>query len=272
MTDRYAVLGQPIEHSRSPLIHSRFAAQTEASMTYVALEVAPDALAETLSRLHQEHWQGLNLTLPHKAAAMALCVSHSAAAEQAGASNTLLRSAAGWHAENTDGVGLVVDLRVNLGIELRGRRIAVIGAGGAARGILAPLLAEAPAELAICNRNPWKPEEIAAALKPLGNIVPRTNLSLKGDRFDLIINATSAGHHGEVPRLPPALFAPGALAYDLNYGAAATPFLDWAGAQGASRCQDGIGMLVEQAAESFRFWRGNRPDTAAVLAELRGQD
>ena len=270
MKDRYGVLGQPIAHSKSPLIHARFATQTGMAMSYEALEVAPADLAVVLPRLHAEGWQGFNLTLPHKTLAVSICGSHSEAAERAGAVNTLIRTETGWHGDNTDGCGLVRDLRTNLGLVLAGRRVLVLGAGGAARGILAPLLAESPSELVISNRNPWKPEEIAMNLKSLGNIVPRTHLSLKGDRFDVVINATSAGHRGDVPRLPPALFADGAMAYDLNYGAAAKPFLDWAAAQGAARLSDGLGMLVEQAAEAFQRWRGVRPDTAAVLAELRG--
>jgi shikimate dehydrogenase len=197
-----------------------------------------------------------------------LCESRSERAERAGAVNTLIRREHGWHGCNTDGVGLVNDLR-NLGVPLAGKRILVLGAGGAARGILEPLLAGKPAELVLSSRNPWKPEELAAVFKPHGPIRPCTHLALKGDRFDLILNATSAGHEGEVPRLPPGLFAPDALAYDLNYGAAAKPFLDWAQAQGAARGTDGLGMLVEQAAEAFQLWRGVRPETAPVLAELR---
>lgn len=266
---RYAVLGQPVAHSKSPLIHARFAAQLGEALSYEAIEVAPADLAAFLAARHADGWQGFNLTLPHKTAALALCASHSEAVERAGAVNTLIRTDSGWHGENTDGAGLVRDLRHNLGMTIKDRRVLVLGAGGAARGILAPLLAEQPRELVISNRNPWKPEEIALSLKSLGNIVPRTHLSLKGDRFDLILNATSAGHAGSVPRLPPALFADGARAYDLNYGAAAQPFLDWARAEGAAAVSDGLGMLVEQAAEAFQRWRGQRPDTAAVLAELR---
>jgi len=267
---RYGVLGQPVGHSKSPRIHAAFAAATHQTLRYEAIEVAPDALAERLSAFHAEGWQGFNLTVPHKQAGAALCESRSEAAEQAGAVNTLVRTATGWHGDNTDGAGLVRDLLANLGVVIRGKRVLVLGAGGAARGIVAPLLAEGPAELAVSNRNPWKPEEIAAALKPLGNIVPRTHLSLKGDRYDLILNATSAGHAGAIPRLPPALFAEGGIAYDLNYGQAAVPFLVWAKGEGAARVSDGLGMLVEQAAEAFQRWRGVRPATAAVLASLRG--
>ena len=267
--DHYAVLGQPVAHSRSPRIHSLFAAQSGAALSYEAIEVAPDQLAEKLTALHAAGYAGFNLTLPHKTAAVALCESRSERAERAGAVNTLIRTAAGWRGDNTDGAGLVRDLRHNLGTAIAGRRVLVLGSGGATRGILAPLLAEQPAELVVSGRNPWKPEELALAFKAVGPIRPATHYALKGDRYDLVINATSIGHQGEVPRLPPELFNPGALAYDLNYGKAAEPFLLWAAAQGAANRADGFGMLVEQAAESFLLWRGLRPDTAPVLAELR---
>ncbi len=267
--DRYAVLGQPIAHSRSPKIHSLFAAQSGVQLRYEVIEVAPDDLDEHLAGLHATGYLGLNLTLPHKAAAVPLCESRSERAERAGAVNTLIRREHGWHGCNTDGIGLVRDLSNNLGLSVAGKRVLVLGSGGAARGILEPLLAEKPAELVLSGRNPWKPEELAATFKALGPIRPCTHLALKGDRFDLVLNATSAGHEGGVPRLPPDLFAPGALAYDLNYGKAAQPFLDWAQAQGAARAVDGLGMLVEQAAEAFLLWRGVRPQTGPVLAELR---
>ena len=155
------------------------------------------------------------------------------------------------------------------GVEIGAGAAVLLGAGGAARGILEPLLAEQPQELVVSNRNPWKPEELAATFKALGPIRPATHYALKGDRYDLVLNATSAGHGGEVPRLPPGLFADGALVYDLNYCKAAQPFLDWAKAHGAARVADGLGMLVEQAAEAFLLWRGVRPETAAVLKTLR---
>jgi shikimate dehydrogenase len=268
--DHYAVLGQPVAHSLSPRIHAQFARQVGAEISYQAIEVAAEQLAARLAELHAQAYAGLNLTLPHKAAGAAACTSASPAALRAGAVNTLVRQPQGWHGENTDGPGLVRDLGANLGVALAGKRIVVLGAGGAARGIIEPLLGQAPAELVIAGRNPWKPEELATAFQALGPVRPCTHLALKGDRFDLVLNATSAGHRGEVPRLPPELFAPGALAYDLNYGRAAAPFLGWAQAHGASQCSDGLGMLVEQAAEAFALWRGVRPATAAVLAELRG--
>jgi shikimate dehydrogenase len=267
--DHYAVLGQPVAHSRSPRIHSLFAAQSGAALSYEAIEVAPDQLAEKLTALHAASYAGFNLTLPHKTAAVTLCESRSERAERAGAVNTLIRTAAGWRGDNTDGAGLVRDLRHNLGTAIAGKRVLVLGSGGATRGILAPLLAEQPAELVVSGRNPWKPEELALAFKAVGPIRPATHYALKGDRYDLVINATSVGHQGEAPRLPPELFNPGALAYDLNYGKAAEPFLQWAATQGAAKRADGLGMLVEQAAESFLLWRGLRPDTAPVLADLR---
>jgi shikimate dehydrogenase len=269
--DRYAVVGQPVAHSLSPRIHPLFAQQGGAQISYQALEVAPADLAARLAELHATGYAGLNLTLPHKAAGVALCESTSAAARRAGAVNTLVRTAQGWHGENTDGPGLVQDLIANLHVTLAGRRVLVLGSGGAARGILEPLLQQAPAELVLAGRNPWKPEEIAVAFKEIGIIRPCTHLALKGDSFDVVLNATSAGHRGEVPRLPAGLFAPQALAYDLNYGPAARPFLEWAQSQGAARTSDGLGMLVEQAAEAFRLWRGQRPDGAAVLATLRSE-
>jgi len=268
--DRYAVLGQPVAHSLSPRIHALFAEQTSATIEYLAIETAPDALAGTLSRLHAEAYAGLNLTLPHKIAAVLLCESLSERAQVAGSVNTLVRTHSGWHGDNTDGVGLIRDLRQNLGLNLTGQRILLLGAGGAARGVLLPLLAEDPAELVIAGRTPWKPEALAAEFKSHHAVRPCTFLALKGDCFDLVINATSAGHSGAVPALPPNVFKPNALAYDLSYGKAAAPFLSRAEVLDAARMFDGLGMLVEQAAAAFALWRGVKPETARVLAALRG--
>jgi shikimate dehydrogenase len=267
--NRYAVIGQPIAHSRSPRIHSLFAEQCGIELTYEAVEISPERLTVMLRRLHEEHYLGLNVTLPHKTAVAALCEQVSERAERAGAVNTLLRTATGWRGDNTDGEGLLQDL-ARLGCcDLRGKRVLVIGAGGAARGILAPLLGLQPRELVLSNRTPWKPEELVRSFTALGSIRPCTHLALKGDRFDLIINATSAGHDGRLPRLPEGLFADGACVYDLSYGKAAVPFLDWARRQGAAQAADGLGMLVEQAAVAFELWHGVRPQTAPVLAALR---
>jgi shikimate dehydrogenase len=268
--DRYAVIGQPVAHSRSPRIHSLFAREAGVCLTYEAVEISPDRLGVMLRRLHDESYRGLNVTLPHKTAVAAVCEKVSERAALAGAVNTLLRTPTGWSGDNTDGEGLVRDLE-RLGCAIDDRRVLVLGAGGAARGILGPLLALRPRELVLSNRTPWKPEVVVKAFSALGPIRPSTHIALKGDRFDLIINATSAGHSGQLPRLPEGLFAAAAFAYDLSYGKVAEPFLQWAAGQGASRREDGLGMLVEQAAAAFELWHGKRPQTAPVLVELRGQ-
>jgi shikimate dehydrogenase len=268
--DRYAVIGQPISHSKSPIIHALFAKQTAQDLGYEAIEIAPAALADELRRLHGEGVRGSNVTLPHKQAVATLCESVSERAQLAGAVNTLVRTDTGWTGDNTDGEGFIADL-ARLGIALIGRRVLVLGAGGATRGILGPILSARPAELVVSNRNPWKPEELAELFKPIGVITPRTHLALKGDRYDVIINATSAGHVGGLPMLPGQLLADRGDCYDLSYGDASLPFCQWARAQGATHADDGLGMLVEQAASSFAIWRGMRPQTPPVLAELRRQ-
>lgn len=267
--DRYAVIGHPVMHSLSPRIHAAFAEAAGAQLRYEAIDVVPEALAARLRELHAEGYRGLNVTLPHKTAVAALCESLAERARLAEAANVLIRTDTGWRGDNSDGVGLVADVTRNLGVKLTGKRLLVLGSGGAARGILAPLLQAGPAELVLSNRSPWVPEALAPKFAALGPIRPSTHLALKGDRFDVVFNATSAGHQGTVPHLAAGLFADGALAYDLNYGAAAAPFLDWAREQGAAQVSDGLGMLVEQAAVSFALWRGQHPATTAVLAALR---
>ncbi len=268
MTDRYAVIGQPIAHSLSPRIHSMFAQQVGAKICYEAVEISPDRLAVMLPRLHAEHYLGLNVTLPHKTAVAALCEESSERAEAAGAVNTLIRTPTGWRGDNTDGEGLIRDL-ARLGVAIEGKRVLILGAGGAARGIIPPLLVQRPLELAVSNRTPWKPEELIKIFHARGPIRASTHLALKGDRFDLVINATSAGHKGEMPRMPEGLLATGAAAYDLSYGKVAGPFTEWARNQGATLIADGLGMLAEQAAAAFALWRGVRPETMSVLKTLR---
>jgi shikimate dehydrogenase len=267
--DRFAVLGQPVAHSPSPQIHQAFARELGLALTYEKIEVAPEDFAGTLARLHADGFRGLNVTLPHKLAALAAAVEKSPRAELAGAANTLVRVAAGWRADNTDGEGLVRDLRHH-GLAPTGKRVLLLGAGGAARGALKPLLDERPADLVISSRTPWTVEKLAEEFKAHGPIRPSTHLALKGDSFDLVINATSAGHHGEAPRLPGGLLRDGGACYDMTYGKAFEPFRNWAAAQGARVVADGVGMLVEQAASSFELWLDRRPATAPVLAELRG--
>jgi len=267
--DRFAVLGQPVAHSLSPQIHESFAQQFGLALSYEKLEVAPDQLAATLARLHADGYRGLNVTLPHKLAALAAAAEPTPRAQLAGAANALVRMDAGWRADNTDGEGLVRDLRGNHWLSLAGKRVLLLGAGGAARGVLKPLLDEHPAQLVISSRTPWTVEKLAEQFKPHGPILPSTHLALKGDRFDLIVNATSAGHAGEVPRLPAGLLKDGGACYDMSYGKAFEPFRDWALAQGARVVADGIGMLVEQAASSFEIWHGQRPKAAPVIERLR---
>jgi shikimate dehydrogenase len=266
---RFAVVGQPIAQSRSPQIHEWFAEQTGAALTYEKIEVTPDGLAERLAALHAQEYAGLNVTSPHKLAALAAAESHAPRAENAGAANTLVRTDTGWHADNTDGEGLIRDLRDNLHLKLAGQRVLLLGAGGAARGVLKHLLDEKPADLVISSRTPWNVEKIAAAFKAHGPVRPSTHVALKGETFDVLVNATAAGHQGQAPRLPRGVARAGAACYDLSYGAAFAPFRDWAKAQGAGLVSDGIGMLVEQAAASFALWHGKRPQTAAVIARLR---
>jgi shikimate dehydrogenase len=268
MTDRYAVIGQPVAHSKSPAIHAAFAAACAQTLSYEAIEVPADTLAARLQQLHADGYLGLNVTLPHKAAAATLCETISERAQLAGAVNTLSRSDAGWRGDNTDGEGLMRDL-ARLGFAVEAQRVLLLGAGGAVRGILAPLLLARPASLTVSNRSPWKPEALAEQFKAIGAVAPRTHLALKGDQFDLIINATSAGHGGAMPRMPAGLLADGGACYDLSYGTAHAPFRAWAQSQGATRIADGLGMLVEQAAAAFAIWRGVRPATARVLDALR---
>jgi shikimate dehydrogenase len=267
--DRYAVIGQPIAHSKSPFIHAQYARQTAQELSYDAIEVAPGALVETLKRLHAEGYHGLNVTLPHKFEVAKLCESVTERAQLAAAVNTLIRTETGWRGDNTDGEGLVRDLTQNLHLLIAGKRVLVLGSGGAARGILKPLLDQKPAELTLSGRNPWKPEELAEQFKVFGKIRPATHIALKGDLFDLIINATSVGHSGAQLRLPGQLLAEGGACYDLSYGKAFEPFAGWACAQGAARVSDGLGMLVEQAAAAFEIWRGVKPETRPVMQRVR---
>jgi shikimate dehydrogenase len=272
MTDRYAVVGNPIAHSKSPQIHAVFARLTFQDMAYEAILAPCDGFAETVRAFIAAGGRGLNVTVPFKLEAYALAATCSPRAEAAKAVNTLIFSEKGIHGDNTDGLGLVADLTRNLGVRLAGKRILLLGAGGAARGVLLPLLEQQPAQLYLANRTADKAralrEELAvragACRFEAGGFA-----ELAGRQFDIVINATAASLADEAPPLPGGLYAPASLAYDMVYGRE-TPFLAAARAQGAARCADGLGMLVEQAAESFFLWRGVRPPTAPVLAQLRG--
>lgn len=276
MSDRYAVIGNPVAHSRSPQIHAAFAAQTGQDVDYSRLLAPLDGFRAALASFRSGGGRGLNVTLPFKLEAFDAADEVSVRAKDARAANFLSFEGARVKADNTDGAGLVADLARNLGVQLEAKRILLLGAGGAAQGVLGPLLACGPAILAIANRTVDKALRLAQDLrhKPGANRTVVTGLAygdLNGHHFDVVINATSSSLQGEVPPLPDGLFARDALAYDMMYGKEPTPFLAFAAAQGAGRGADGLGMLVEQAAESFLLWRGVRPHTAPVIALLRGK-
>jgi shikimate dehydrogenase len=273
--DRYAVVGNPVAHSKSPQIHEVFARETGQDMSYERLLAPLGGFVATTRRFVAEGGKGLNVTVPFKLEAYAMASARSVRAEQARACNTLVWRDDAWYAENTDGVGLLRDLTDNLDQPLSQRDVLVLGAGGAARGIMGPLLARAPRSVALLNRTASRAEELAAEFSRQGPVASMSSAQLDGRRFDVVINATSVGVSGDVgggvpASLWPALpFAPGGLAYDLVYSDSATPFLGWAREQGAARTADGLGMLIEQAAESFALWRGVRPRTNTVFAMLR---
>ena len=269
--DHYGVFGNPIGHSKSPLIHRLFAAQTGQDLSYEALLAPLDDFAG-FARAFFAEGRGGNVTVPFKEQAYELADELSERARRAGAVNTLKRLDDGrLLGDNTDGAGLVRDLTVNAGLDLTGQRILLLGAGGAARGVLEPLLAERPQSLTIANRTVAKAEQLAHEFADLGPLAA-AGFDWLSEPVDLIINATSASLAGELPPLEPGLIQPGhTVCYDMMYAREATAFNRWAAGLGAARCLDGLGMLVEQAAEAFYLWRGVRPDSAPVLAELRRQ-
>jgi shikimate dehydrogenase len=268
--DIYAVLGNPIAHSKSPRIHALFARQTGQDMVYSAILVERNGLADALDAFQAGGGKGLNITLPFKKEAWELMDERSARAEQARAVNTVsFREDGRRLGDNTDGIGLVRDLRNNLGIVLRGKRLLVLGAGGAVRGVLGPLIEEEPFQITIANRTPWRAVDLAGEYGKIGPVTGCGYDALTDQRFDILVNGTSASLSGEVPPLPDGLIAPGGHCYDMMYDEHLTPFLRWSAARGASMAADGLGMLVEQAAESFFLWRGVRPDTAPVIRALR---
>lgn len=266
--ERYGLVGHPVEHSRSPLIHTVFARQTKQNLTYELIDAAPAAFETAVRGFGAAGGKGLNVTVPHKEAAFALCHQKSAAATAAGAVNTITIRDGRLIGDNTDGVGFIRDLTVNQGQAIAGKRVVVLGAGGAARGIIGPLLEQAPAELTIANRTKERADQVVAqfAGKPL---VARTFAELaEQPPYDLLVNATSAGLKGEAPPFPASLVGAQSFCYDLVYGSTDTPFVVWAKSHGAARAAQGWGMLVEQAAESFAIWRGVRPDTKQLLKQI----
>jgi shikimate dehydrogenase len=276
--DRYAVLGNPVAHSRSPFIHAAFARQTGQHLDYGRVLCPLDGFAAALREFaggqdgHGGPARGCNVTVPFKFQALRLAARHSERAALAGAANTLRFDAAGWFADNTDGVGLVRDIELNAGLPLAGRRVLLVGAGGAGAGVLGPLLAARPAEVVVANRTLENAQALVsrhdAAARANGVRLAACGLDSPGAAFDVVLNASASSLQGQGSPVPAAVLAPGALAVDLMYGAAAEPFLAWARAAGAG-ARDGLGMLVEQAAESYLVWRGVRPLTAPVLQALR---
>ena len=272
MTDRYAVIGNPIVQSKSPLIHSAFAQVTGQDIDYGKLLGPVGEFAATVDAFRASGGRGMNVTAPFKMDAFAYATDLAPSAQMAGAVNAMKFEGDKVYAENFDGVGLVRDLVHNLACPLKGRRVLILGAGGATRGALLPLLAELPAELVIVNRTVAKAQELAAlAQQHQTGQVPVQGLGyadLQGQKFDVVLNASSSSLTAELPPLHPGVFAPGCLAYDLTYGKGLTPFLKLAQQAGVTRLADGVGMLAEQAAEAFVWWRGIRPDTAAVIQKL----
>lgn len=267
--DRYAVFGHPIRHSQSPRIHALFAEQTGERLTYTAEDVPPDAFDRSVRDFFRQGGRGLNCTVPLKELAFRLADTLSERARRGKAVNTLaLQTGGAIHGDNTDGVGLVRDLTRNLGITLTGQRILILGAGGAARGILEPLLQLRPARLTMANRTADKAIRLAAEFSDLAPVTGCGLAALEGQSYDIILNATAASLSGELPALPEGLLAPEGYCYDLAYGKEPSLFVRWGHENGARLSIDGIGMLVEQAAEAFHLWRGIRPDTAPVIQRL----
>ena len=265
---RYAVVGNPIAHSRSPEIHAAFARQTGHDLTYERILAPVDGFRATVEAFRVAGGQGMNVTLPFKIEAFDYAQRRSARAVAAGAVNALRFDAIGVFGDNTDGAGLARDLEINLGVDLRGAEVLLLGAGGAARGVVLPLLDAGVGRLVIANRTVEKARELAARYPHDGRVTASSFEAVPG-AFDIVVNATSATLGGETPPLAASVYGHGALAYEMMYGKGETPFLRAARAAGSTRQADGLGMLVEQAAESFLLWRGVRPETTPVLRLLR---
>ena len=266
--DEYGVIGHPVEHSWSPFIHELFARETRQALVYRRHDVAAEQFRGYVHHFAARGGRGLNVTIPHKAAAAALSHELTPRAERARAVNTLSFDGGRIRGDNTDGAGLVADLCTRLALRLAGARILLAGAGGAARGVLAPLLELGPGEVVIANRTPERARALAREFASLGSLRGCAFSELPPDAFDLVLNATAASLTGEVPRLPDAAVGADTVCYDMVYARTDTPFVAWARERGCRRAVQGWGMLVEQAAESFHIWRGLRPSTAPVLELL----
>ena len=269
MPDRYAVMGHPIAHSKSPFIHRRFAAETGESVAYDTLLVEPGGFRAAVERFRAEGGRGLNVTIPFKEEAFTFASRRSERADRAGAVNTLWFEGPEACGDNTDGIGLVRDLTRNLAVDVRDRSVLLLGAGGAARGVLGPLLDESPRRLVIANRTASRAVELAQRFAEQGPVSAVALDALAADAFDLVVNATAASLAGDLPPLPRGTLRAGGVAYDTAYAAQPTPFVRWGAGEGAAVATDGLGMLVEQAAESFRLWRGREPRTGPVIDALR---
>lgn len=268
--DRYAVFGHPVGHSKSPAIHKMFAQQFDLAIDYQAIDVEPGTFAETVIAFRDQGGKGCNVTVPYKQEAWQLATERSGRAELAGAVNTLkFTDTNRIYGDNTDGIGLLRDLTINLDRPLFARRILMLGAGGAVRGILGSLLEQAPKSLVLANRTIGKAEELARIFSTIGPVLPCGFDALAGQQFDLVINGTAASLEGEMPPLPDGLFSDNSIAYDLMYSQHPTVFMEWAVDHGADLVADGLGMLVEQAAESFDIWWGRHPETRPVIEALR---
>ncbi|WP_397607720.1 shikimate dehydrogenase [Silanimonas sp.] len=270
MSGRYALVGQPVAHSLSPRIHAAFGAQCSIAVEYGLIDVAPHGFDAAVAAFAKAGGAGLNVTLPHKEAARALCATLSERARRCGAVNTLIRGSNGWHGDNTDGAGLVHDLTERHRLDLRARKVLLLGAGGAAHGVAPALLDAGIESLWIVNRSPDRADALSDRLGEPGRVHTRywddlPNLGV----FDMIVNATSAGRSASAMALPSSLATERTLAVDLSYGEAAIAFLSWARSQDCETALDGLGMLVEQAAEAFRLWHGQTPDTDPIYSELR---
>ncbi len=276
MTDKYAVVGNPVAHSLSPKIHAAFRDQTGEDISYEKILAPLDAFKATVLKFRDEGGRGVNVTLPFKHAAWNLVNYPAVNANDAEAVNTIAFQGSNIVGHNTDGIGLVTDLERNLGFLIHGKRVLVMGAGGATYGVVHPVLDKGPALLVVANRTLDKAITLVKHFNKLeklaiGGMSAKPYSQLAGSQFDLVINATSAGLTGEMPALPTGVFGPGALAYEMVYGRQ-TPFMNFAREQGAAQISDGLGMLVEQAAASFQIWRNVRPRTAPVIKKLRGQN
>jgi len=271
---RYAVLGNPIAHSRSPFIHAAFARQTGEPVVYDSVLSPLDGFAAAVRAFAAAGGQGCNVTVPFKFEALRLAPRRSERAQLAGAANLLRFDVDGWWADNTDGIGLVRDIQDHAGAALAGARVLLVGAGGAGAGVLGPLVGAHPAQVVVANRTAARAQALvdshAGWAKACGVTLAATGLDDPGSAFEVVLNASASSLQGAAPPVPARVLAPGALAVDLMYGPAAAPFLAWARHAGA-RARDGLGMLVEQAAEAFFVWRGLRPQTAPVLRALRAQ-